>query len=939
MSQQGGSTGSAVSGAKEEGQRRGRAAARLGPGQVSAQPVRAGSRHGRDPLGPVAAGPRTAAAGLVLACTLAGAPGVASAAVPAPAVADHGDLGSAVLHVPSPAWRDQVLYFVMTDRFDDGDPANDDQHAGEFDPADPARYNGGDFAGLLRRIDYIRGLGATGVWITPPVLNRWWDPIAHHGGYHGYWAKDFSKVDPHFGTLADYQALSRRLHGAGLLLVQDIVLNHVADYFDVGADWDPAKPGAHLALSRDSVGDSAPTQAPFDRNDPRKPGDRAAAIYHWTPRVRDYRDPAQVLAWQMSGLDDLDSENPVVRRTLRRSYGDWITRAGVDGFRIDTAFYVPNDALEDFLYAKDVDAPGVLAVAAGTGREAFHVFGEGFGIDKPYEDVQARRIDALMRRADGATLLPGMLNFPLYGDIGAVFARGAPTAQLGYRIEDMLRVHAHPELMPSFVDNHDVDRFLAGGDEAGLAQALMLLFTLPGIPTIYYGTEQGLRGQRAAMFAAGSGSGGVDHFDTASPMYRTIAALAALRREQRVFSRGRPTVLRANAAGPGVLAYRMDGDEGSALVVFNTSDAAALADNLDIGKAGASLAPLYALDGAPGPALAADAQGRLGVVMPPRSSRAWRIDAPAQATAATVATSAPTLDAVHLPNAAQTDVVRGDFDIAGRAGGADRVLLVADGDLAHAIPAQVRAGRWRARIDTATMIDPQVVHRLVAWSPATGRTSPAREFRVERAWTTLVEGDDPAGDDTGPRGTYAYPTDWSARTLDLRHVRVEGSGGALRVTLAMAALSATWNPPNGFDHLAVNVYIALPGAAAQAVAAMPLQNDALPEGMRWNRRLRVHGWSNALFTSEGAGPSTDGASTSPAAAIAVDPVANTITFTLSPRALGGGSLAGARILVTTWDYDGGYRPLRTSAAGSIFGGGDGAHDPLWMDASPVLVLP
>src|SRR5687768_2749674 len=92
------------------------------------------------------------------------------------------------LHVASPDWRDQVLYFVMTDRFDDGDPGNNDQGAGEYDAGDPARWSGGDIAGIERRLDYIRGLGATAVWITPPVANLWWDAKTGYGGYHGYWA-------------------------------------------------------------------------------------------------------------------------------------------------------------------------------------------------------------------------------------------------------------------------------------------------------------------------------------------------------------------------------------------------------------------------------------------------------------------------------------------------------------------------------------------------------------------------------------------------------------------------------------------------------------------------------------------------------------------------------------------------------------------------------
>ncbi|QSX79338.1 alpha-amylase family glycosyl hydrolase [Agrilutibacter solisilvae] len=103
--------------------------------------------------------------------------------------------------MPSPDWRDQVVYFVMLDRFDDGDRGNNDQGGGEYDPADPARYSGGDLAGVTRRLDYIAGLGATAVWVTPPVAHQWWSRVSRYGGYHGYWAQDFSRVDPHFGTL------------------------------------------------------------------------------------------------------------------------------------------------------------------------------------------------------------------------------------------------------------------------------------------------------------------------------------------------------------------------------------------------------------------------------------------------------------------------------------------------------------------------------------------------------------------------------------------------------------------------------------------------------------------------------------------------------------------------------------------------------------------
>jgi hypothetical protein len=119
---------------------------------------------------------------------------------------------------------------------------------------------------------------------------------------------------------------------------------------------------------------------------------------------------------------------------------------------------------------------------------------------------------------------------------------------------------------------------------------------------------------------------------------------------------------------------------------------------------------------------------------------------------------------------------------------------------------------------------------------------------------------------------------------------------------------------------------------------MPQQNAALPAGMRWQRRLRVHGWSNALFTAEGAGPAADGTPLVPAAAIAVDRERRTVSFTLPASALGNrASLAGARVYVTTWDYDGGYRALTPEPGRGSIGGGQ-AGDPKVMDDLPPVTL-
>ncbi|HEY0503248.1 MAG TPA: alpha-amylase family glycosyl hydrolase [Lysobacter sp.] len=861
---------------------------------------------------------------------------VATPVVPAlakgpPAAAEN----AAGLHVPSPDWRDQIVYFLMLDRFDDGDPGNNDQGTGEFDPADGARFSGGDLAGVAQRVDYIKGLGATAVWITPPVANQWWNNHARYGGYHGYWARDFKAVDPHFGTLDDYRRVSRALHGAGMFLIQDVVVNHTGDYFAYPDNASRSDPAAAYQPRTDGAGHRAPARWPFSLNDARRPADRDAAIYHWTPDIRDYADRTQELTYQLAGLDDLNTDNPVVRAALRDAYGFWIREVGVDGFRVDTAFYATPEYFGDFLDAADKAHPGIRRVAAATGRDDFHVFGEGFATDKAYEDVQARKIDGYLRDAQGKALLPGMINFPLYGTLGDVFARGRPPAELGHRIGSMMAVHERPQLMPTFVDNHDVDRFLAGGSEAGLKQALLATMTLPGIPTIYYGTEQGFTAQRAAMFAKGNGAGGRDHFDTNAPLYRYLQRATALRRGNRLFSRGVPTVLAANAAAPGVLAYRMQHEGESALVAFNSADRAALLDNLDTGlAAGSVLQGMFAIEG-DAPELVVGANGRVSVVLPPRAGFVWRAGDEARA----VVDAGAAIALAQAPGETS-----GDFVLGGSAPGVKQVRVVVDGDLDAAIPVDVgRDGRWHTRVDTRDMVDAGVVHTVVAWDAERGIASPPHRFKVAREWTLLAELSDPAGDDHGPRGNYAYPIDTSwgeHRQGDLRGLRAWGSGGgALKLELQMHEVTAPWNPANGFDHVAFTVFIALPGRD-DGSTLMPLQNATLPEGMRWHYRLRAHGWSNALFGAPGASATDEGRIAAPTAHIAADAARDTVTFTFPARALGNpATLSGAKLYVTTWDYDGGYRALAPRATSHAFGGGDGAVDPLVLDDMGVIVLP
>ncbi len=881
------------------------------------------------------------------------------------------------LHVPSPDWRDQVIYFLMTDRFEDGNPSNNDQGVGLYKPQKESHYSGGDLLGVQKRLDYIQGLGATSVWITPPVANQWWNGT--YGGYHGYWASDFTKVDPHVGTLKDYQRLSDALHRRGMYLVQDIVLNHTGDFFRY-KEWNPKDPAQSFETNTQSVPMKAPIQAPFNMNDPRNPEHRKAGVYHWTPDVRDYNDPYQERHFQMAGLDDLNSESTLVRKALRESYAHWIRKVGVDAFRLDTAFYVLPEAVQDFLYAKDPKHPGMRRVAEQTGRKDFFTFGEGFGIDKADETHHMRKIESYVRDPAGAPIMQGMLNFPLYGSIGDVMARGRPTQELAERIRNTLKLHSDPHRMLSFLDNHDVDRFLKGANEVALRQSLALIMTLPGIPTLYYGTEQGFKEQRAAMFAKGYASGGVDHFNPQSPLYVYIQSLTALRKQHRLFSRGMPTLLREDAAGPGVLAYRMDHAGQSAWVIFNTSDQEVLLDNLEIYKDAKSLERIqklklpHTLKGiwgmagdqfklpAPWTLNAQDLSApKVNLRLPARSTQIWiadRTHTTAQKNShiqnkPLIADKATTQVLMRWPDNMPTQVTQ-DFEIEGEYPSAANKenqnenqneiewSLVVNGQINQALALAPSADgkTWKVKVDTAQWRDVST-QRLVLLARHSQTqnilaVSEPKLLSFEKQWTLRAQISDLQGDDKGPQGQYQYPTDpgFLPGTFDIESLEVWEANRSLRLKIKMGALNRSWNPANGFDHVAFTLFIGKPEATG-SLRVMPLQQDTLPNAMHWHYRMRVHGWSNALFGTQGANALAEGEVLSQTAKIKVNPQERTVQFDLPPSLLSDlPSLKGLKLLINTWDYDSGYRKLSPQGAPMQMGGGQ-ADQPLWMDSLQV----
>jgi glycosidase len=396
----------------------------------------------------------------------------------------------------------QRIYFVMTDRYANGDTSND---AGRgFDPASPGHFHGGDFEGLTASLERIRDLGFTAIWVTPPVKQQ--AVQGDSAAYHGYWGLDFTTVEPHLGTEGDFAAFVARAHSLGLKVILDVVVNHTADVIipGGGSSYSDApyrncrgkvfKPAQYVAGTFPCL-----RAADFPRPPVVFEPDRALKRPAWLNDVTRYHNRGDVDFSSCSpqcleqgdffGLDDLFTEQPAVVDGLAEAYGEWIRRYKVDGFRIDTAKHV--NAAFFRLWV-----PKILAIALGAGVPDFQLFGEVF-------DTNALNLVPFVRDRG----LPNLLDFPLQ-DGASSFAAGAASARaVVTRLDDDDYFRLPDGIAPTpatFLGNHDMGRAGAlirdrsGASGTALLQRDLLghdlLYLLRGAPVVYYGDEVGLMG-------------------------------------------------------------------------------------------------------------------------------------------------------------------------------------------------------------------------------------------------------------------------------------------------------------------------------------------------------------------------------------------------------------------------------------------------------------
>src|SRR6476469_4939513 len=362
------------------------------------------------------------------------------------------------------------FYFVMADRFANGSTATDrggltgGPLSTGFDPTAKGFYHGGDLKGITARLDYIKGMGTTAIWLTPSFKNKpvQGAPGEESAGYHGYWITDVTQIDPHLGTNADMEQLIDAAHAKGMKVFFDIITNHTADVIDyqggqhayVDKATKPYRDAAGKAFDDAGLagGDSFPAldaQTSFPYTPVfRTEADKTVKVPAWLNDPRMYHNRGDstyagesTTYGDFSGLDDLWTEQPAVVNGMTDIYKKWVD-FGIDGFRIDTVKHVNTEVWQKF-------SPAVLARAKADGKKDFFMFGEVYDGNP-----------AVMSRYTTTGRLPATLDFGFQGSAPG-FAQGKATINLRdfYAGDDYYTdTDSNAYELPTFLGNHDMGR-------------------------------------------------------------------------------------------------------------------------------------------------------------------------------------------------------------------------------------------------------------------------------------------------------------------------------------------------------------------------------------------------------------------------------------------------------------------------------------------------
>ena len=502
------------------------------------------------------------------------------------------------------AQSDESAYFVMTDRYANGDKTNDnggqkaDSYESGFDPTDNGMFHGGDFKGLTGSLDRIKKLGFTSIWVTPPVKQQTMQ--GNSAAYHGYWGLDFTTIDPHLGTEYDFKEFVVKAHAIGLKVIIDIVVNHTADiiqYSDnnayvsqksapyrdaTGKAFDPAlvagkdtfpKLDAKVSFAKQPSIDAvnANIKKPAFLNDITNYHNRGDSTWSGT----------SVFDGDFYGLDDLFTEKPEVVKGWIDVWSTWITKFGIDGYRIDTAKHVNPEFWQAFI-------PAILKAAKAAGKTDFPIYGEVYD-SNPINTAKFVREQSF----------PGILDFPFQSNVTSFVTQGRGAEKLVelFNADDLYTTATSSAYgLTTFLGNHDMGRIgmfiesSSSTDAEALAKSKLanaLLFLLRGGPALYYGDEKGMTGNggdkaaRQDMFPTlvsswqgeqriGSDPIGTrSAFDVQNPLEDQITAMQAIIKANPALRSGTQQIRYGNGVVFATTRY-LNGQEYA--VIFNSGD-------------------------------------------------------------------------------------------------------------------------------------------------------------------------------------------------------------------------------------------------------------------------------------------------------------------------------------------------------------------------------
>lgn len=573
---------------------------------------------------------------------------------------------------------DTNFYFVMADRFNNGDTGNDeggytgDRTQTGFDPTSKRYYHGGDIAGLQAKLDYLQGMGTEAIWFTPIFKNK---PVQSEdgpagtdgsAGYHGYWITDFTQIDPHLGSNAELRELVQAAHARGMKVFFDIITNHTADVISYRSNDREGYTSKDAEPYRDADGDvfddreyasgedfpALDAEESFPYLPELEPAEEDLKVPSWLNDVRYYhnrgntdfqREDEDQQYGDFAGLDDLFTEHPRVVDGMEKIYKTWVTDIGIDGYRIDTMKHVDDAFWQEF-------GPGVLRYARQNGKPEFYMFGEVYD-DRPTEAGKAFTSKFVTRDK-----MQAILDFPFQAAARNFVSRQESPAALVdfFRDDDYYTDRdSNAYQLPTFLGNHDMGRFgyflKQDNPDAGEAELLdrsllahELMYFVRGNPVVYYGDEQGFTGSggdqlaRQDMFAnevedweANAGpfdkdnigsdeTPDDDNFDQTHPLYRALAKLGRLTERHPALRDG----VMQPRQGQGVFGFsRIDRDKRREYVVVVNSSPGRYVTDIETFVPGGRFERIYGsgLENA-----TAGPGGRLRLVAPGTSATVYR---------------------------------------------------------------------------------------------------------------------------------------------------------------------------------------------------------------------------------------------------------------------------------------------------------------------------